>query len=142
YSVTSQVHVVFTSLADDLTLLSLDSNSRITPKPGQLNHPGITTAQQPMSATLGSAIQDTANITGLVNAFPTDTVTFNLYDNASASAPPVFTNTVTITLPPGGDTATASSGPYTPLTTGTFYWVATFNGDSNNLAVNTGPTDE
>ena len=41
-----------------------------------------------------------------------------------------------------GSTATATSAGYTATATGTDYWVATFNGDSNNAAVTSGATAE
>ena len=41
-----------------------------------------------------------------------------------------------------GSTATATSAGYTATATGTDYWVATFNGDSNNTAVTSGATAE
>src|SRR5262249_57706403 len=43
----------------------------------------------------------------------------------------LFSDTETVTLGAGG-TATATSAGYTSQNTGTDYWVATFNGDSNN----------
>ena len=41
-----------------------------------------------------------------------------------------------------GSTATATSASYTTTATGTDYWVATFNGDSNNSKVTSGATAE
>ena len=50
------------------------------------------------------------------------------------------TSTDTVTL--SGSTATATSAGYTATATGTDYWVATFNGDSNNSSVTSGATAE
>ena len=63
---------------------------------------------------------------------PTGTVTFNLYSNSTGSGTPLFTDTETLS---GG---TATSTGYIATATGTDYWVATYNGDSNNAAVTSG----
>jgi hypothetical protein len=102
--------------------------------------PAINTSQQPASATVGSSIADTATVTGLVNASSSDTVTFDLYNNPTASGTPLFTDTETVSL--SGGTASATSAGYTTTATGTGYWVATFNGDSNNNAVTSGTAAE
>src|ERR1019366_4797908 len=174
--------------------------------------PTINSAAQPAQAAVGGSIADMATISGGFN--PTGTVTFNLYNNATATGPALFTdtesvsgnigtiaasptgatesgNTVTITttsatgiatgdsvtitglkypdfdgtftvtgtpsttsftftdavtgLPgTGGGTVsktssifTATSAGYTPTSTGTDYWVATYNGDTNNASAGT-----
>src|SRR5208282_340836 len=97
----------------------------------------INTSQTPTSATVGSSVSDTATVTGLVNANSSDTVTFKLYNNSSGTGTPLFTSSpVTVTL--SGGTATATSPGYASSATGTDYWVATFNGDSNNSVVTSG----
>ncbi len=95
-----------------------------------LPSPSITTTQKPASATVGSPIADMATVSGGNN--PTGTVTFNLYNNSTATGTPLFTDTETLS---GG---TATSAGYTPSATGTDYWVATYNGDSNNASVTSG----
>ncbi len=92
--------------------------------------PTINSAAQPASATVGSPIADTATVTG--GSSPTGTVTFNLYSNANATGTPLYTDTESLV------NGTASSKNYTPTATGTDYWVATYNGDSNNTLVSTG----
>ena len=67
---------------------------------------------------------------------PTGTVTFNLYSNSTATGPALFTDTETLS---GG---TATSKGYTATATGTDYWVATYNGDSNNNSVTSGTAAE
>jgi hypothetical protein len=94
----------------------------------------ISTTQQPASATVGSAIADQATVSGGDN--PTGTVTFRLYDNPTEQGPALFTSTKTLV---GG---VATSAGYTTTTTGTYYWVATYNGDVNNSSLSCGPTDE
>ena len=69
-------------------------------------------------------------------ASPTGTVTFNLYDNPSASGTPLFTDTETLS---GG---TATSAGYTTTASWTDYWVATYNGDSNFDSVTSGAGSE
>ena len=73
---------------------------------------------------VGLGIDDKATVTGFN---PSGTVTFNIYDNPSAGGTPLYTNTETVS---GG---VATSAYFPPTTPGTYYWVATYNGDSNNL---------
>src|SRR5581483_6279881 len=89
--------------------------------------PVISTLQQPASATVGASIADQATVSGGYS--PTGTVTFKLYNNATASGSPLFTDTETLV---GG---TATSASYVSAATGTDYWVATYNGDGNNVSV-------
>jgi hypothetical protein len=96
--------------------------------------PAINTSQQPASATVGSSIADKATVSGGDN--PTGTVTFNLYNNSNGTGTPLFTDTETLV---GGS---ATSNGYTATAAGTDYWVATYNGDSNNSAVSSGTSAE
>ena len=97
--------------------------------------PSIKTTQQPATATVGTSISDIATVSGGDN--PTGTVTFSLYNNASASGTPLYTDA---DEPLTSGVATAKG--YTATATGTDYWVATYNGDSNNSPVTSGATDE
>jgi hypothetical protein len=97
---------------------------------GPVAIPSINTSQQPPTATVGASIADKATVTGGSN--PTGTVTFKLYNNPNGTGPALFTDTETLV---GG---TATSAGYTATATGTDYWVATYNGDSNNNAVTSG----
>ena len=96
--------------------------------------PSINTSQQPATATVGTLIADKATVSGGYN--PTGTVTFNLYNNSTASGTPLFTDTETLS---GG---MATSTGYTATATGTDYWVATYNGDTNNKSVSSGTAAE
>ena len=92
--------------------------------------PGLTTNASPASAAVGSAIKDTATLTGGDN--PTGTITWSLYgpnDNACTGTP-LTTSAVTVT----GD-GPYTSPPLTPSTAGTYHWVATYSGDTNNNGV-------
>ena len=97
--------------------------------------PTIVTLDWAPSVTVGDTISDTAMVSGGYNA--TGTVTFNLYDNPTASGTALFTDA---DEPLSG--GVASSTGYTTTATGTYYWVATYNGDSNNSVVSSGDTEE
>src|SRR6185437_11762318 len=96
--------------------------------------PAINTTQQPAGATVGTPIADKATVSGGFN--PTGTVTFNLYSNPNGTGTPLFTDTEALA---GGS---ATSATYVATATGTDYWVATYNGDSNNVSVTSGTKDE
>lgn len=68
------------------------------------------------------SVTDTATVSG-VN--PSRTVTFRLFSDLSCSNQ-VFTSTNALT---GG---TATSGPATPPTPGTYFWTARYDGDAAN----------
>ena len=109
--------------------------------PGTLNFanvakatPTINTSQQPASATVGTSIADKATVTGWYN-------------------PPVRSRSTCTTTRRHGHApvhghrdarrgGTATSAGYTATATGTDYWVATYNGDSNNNAVTSGTAAE
>jgi hypothetical protein len=97
--------------------------------------PAINTQQQPASATVGSSIADKATVSGGDN--PTGTVTFNLYSNPNGTGTPLFTDANEPLV-----NGVATSKGYTATATGTDYWVATYNGDSNNAKVSSGTADE
>ncbi len=140
YSITTQIHTQFTSVAGSETTLSVLDNNRITPS--SMASPAITTSQQPASASVGSSIADQATVTGLVSPQSGDTVTFNLYSSATTqnSSTLLFTDTEPLSI--SGSTGTATSAGYTATATGPDYWVATFNGDSTNSPVTSGATAE
>jgi hypothetical protein len=96
--------------------------------------PTIATSQQPASTTVGSQVADKATVSG--GNSPTGTVTFNLYNNPTASGTPLFTDSEPLS---GGS---ATSAGYTSTATGTDYWVATYNGDSSNSPVSSGLATE
>jgi hypothetical protein len=110
---------------------SVSSGAALEPVTITPASPSINTSQQPASATVGTSIADKATVTG--GDSPTGSVTFKLYSNSTASGTPLFTS-APVTLSSG----TATSPGYTATATGTDYWVATYNGDSNNYAVTSG----
>jgi uncharacterized repeat protein (TIGR01451 family)/fimbrial isopeptide formation D2 family protein len=90
--------------------------------------PAIATAAS-ADVTVGGQISDVATVSGGFG--PTGTVTFVLYgpDDATCSAP-IFTS-ANRTLSAGH----ATSAAFTTSQTGTYRWIATYNGDANNHAI-------
>ena len=80
--------------------------------------------------TLGSAIHDTATLTG-GNA-PTGTITFKVFSTTSCATP--ITTFVTRGTAVSG-TGTYTSASFTPAAAGTYYWTARYSGDTNNNSV-------
>jgi Domain of unknown function DUF11 len=100
--------------------------------------PSITTTQQPASAVVGSTVADQATVSGLVDPSSGDTVTFDLYSSSTTQNASTLLYSSTVPLGSG----TATSGSYTTKSTGTDYWVATFNGDANNGSVSSTASGE
>jgi hypothetical protein len=81
------------------------------------------------SIVVGSAISDTATLTG--GSTPTGTVTFNVYgpNNPNCTGAPAFTVNGVVQA---NATATVSVNP---VQAGTYRWIASYNGDSYNNSV-------
>ena len=96
--------------------------------------PSITTAASADIA-LGGELSDEATVSGLVNPVPGGSVTFRLYPPSApaCTGAPVFSDTQVVAL--AGTTATATSGTFTPTVAGVYRWVATYDGDANNMPV-------
>ncbi len=107
----------------------LDANEVST---GTKVNPAIATTAS-AAVTQGSAIMDTAILTGGFN--PTGTITFNLFgpNNATCTGTPVFTATVAV-----NGTGNYVSPAFVPVTSGSYRFVASYSGDANNNAA--GPT--
>src|SRR5208337_2489213 len=108
------------------------SGAALEPVTITLVTPSINTSQQPASAAVGTSIADQATVTGGYK--PTGNVTFNLYNNPNGTGTPIFTDA----NEPLNSNGVATSTGYTATSTGTDYWVATYNGDTNNNAVTSG----
>jgi uncharacterized repeat protein (TIGR01451 family) len=100
---------------------------------GQLTTPTITTSAGP-NVVLGSgnALTDMATLSG--GNSPTGTITFTLFDPTSTT---VYTNTVMVT---GNATYHSTdtgmtTGSAVPTMAGTYQWVVSYSGDSNNDSV-------
>ena len=80
---------------------------------------------------LGTAISDTATVTGgpAPAPTPTGTVVFTLFGpgDPTCTGAPIFTSAA-IPLA-GGPPPTANSGPFTPTAPGSYQWVAAYSGD-------------
>jgi hypothetical protein len=94
--------------------------------------PAITTSASPTTAPYGSAVGDTAMLTG--GADPRGTITFRLYgpNDASCSGTPAFVV----------EQEVIANGSYpsptpTPTLAGAYRWVATYSGDARNNTVST-----
>ncbi len=97
--------------------------------------PTIATTPTPSSVVVGGSITDTATVSG--GHSPTGTVTFNLFapGNATCTGTPAFTSTNPLAVTPP---FTSTSGPFVPGAVGTWHWVATYNGDANNMTASSG----
>ena len=85
--------------------------------------PTITTSVSAMTITAGTVGYDTSSIT---NAIAGTTVTYNLFAGvcpANASNVPIFTSTVNV----NNNGTVPNSNSYTFNTSGSYYWVATYN---------------
>jgi hypothetical protein len=119
---------------DDPTGMPSVTISYTVPPPPPPPSVAISTNQQPASATVGSPIADKATVSR--GSSPTGTVTFKLYSNSTASGTPLFSDTEALSG------AVATSAGYTATATGTDYWAATYNGDTNNGSVSSDPAAE
>ncbi len=78
----------------------------------------------------GASIHDVATVKGLTSD-ATGTVAFSLWNNATCTGTPVFTDT----KPLGAVTshqASATSASFTVTNAGDYNWVASYSGDANN----------
>jgi len=85
--------------------------------------------------TIGGSISDTATLSGASG--PTGTMTFNAYSNAACTTSVFSISTTTLVGPDGSGNFTASSGNFTPLAAGTYYWIASYGNDPNNAPATT-----
>ena len=87
----------------------------------------------------GTTVTDTAVLAG--DSSPTGTITFSLYgpsDTADCTGTPVDTEPAAVT---GNGSYTTPIG-YTPTATGTYWWTASYGGDSSNSAASSACGDE
>ncbi|HET9443808.1 MAG TPA: Ig-like domain-containing protein [Acidimicrobiales bacterium] len=91
--------------------------------------PAITT-QAPPTGEVGDPVSDVATLTGGQN--PGGTITFKLFGpgDEQCTGAPVFTSEV-----PVNGNGTYTSGSFTPMSAGTYRWVAAYSGDAGNAAV-------
>ncbi len=101
--------------------------------------PSIVTTQQPASGNIGDTYKDTATLSGGVNLDGTGSITFKLYSAADCGGTVLDTETVG-SISANGDYTTPTG--FKIQNAGTYYWVASFSGDSNNKAFTSGCNDE
>jgi hypothetical protein len=88
--------------------------------------PTLTTTASP-SVSVGNAIFDTATLAGGAST-PTGSITFKAFTNSNCTGL-VFTNTKSVS---GNGTYVSDS--FVPATSGLYYWVASYSGDTHNTA--------
>jgi uncharacterized repeat protein (TIGR01451 family) len=93
--------------------------------------PTLITTPSPTTATPGATLQDSATLAGGFS--PTGSIAFSLYAPGvdPTVGPAAFTEPVTVS---GNGTYHTTVG-FVANATGTWHWVATYNGDSNNIEV-------
>jgi uncharacterized repeat protein (TIGR01451 family) len=113
-----------------------NANERVTVRPA---NPTISTTPSPSTVMLGGRLQDVADLTGGFD--PTGSITFSLYAPGvdPTVGPATYMETVTGV---NGDGTYQTTVGFVANATGTWHWVATYNGDSNNNSVSSGPLDE
>src|SRR4051794_2431728 len=100
-----------------------DTNESVVVSPAK---PAISTTAS-ATVTVGGKVSDTAHLSGGFN--PTGTVTFKLYGPDDANCSKVAVLTTTKPVNGNGDYVSAE---FTTLKAGTYRWVASYSGDSNN----------
>jgi hypothetical protein len=96
--------------------------------------PSIVTSVSSPTVTLSAGtLGDNATVNGRVNPVSGATVTFRLYgpNDATCAGTPVFSSTVSYPVAGGS----VPSATFTPTQAGTYRWIASYNGDANNLPV-------
>jgi hypothetical protein len=93
--------------------------------------PSIATLASPDTALGVGQLSDQATVTGLVSQVGPQTVTFDLFgpSDPACAGTPIFTSTVPLS------NGVAVSASFTPVDVGTYRWVATYDGDVNNVSV-------
>jgi hypothetical protein len=98
--------------------------------------PAISTTPSAGGPVGSTTVTDAASLTG--GSSPTGTITFNLYGQPGCTDKPLDTETVTVT----GNGSYSTPTGYTPTATGTYWWTASYGGDSGNAQVSSGCGDE
>ena len=101
--------------------------------------PKIVTTQEPAAGSTTDSFKDKATISGLVTPDGTGDLTFNLYPSADCKGTPLDTETIK-GITQNGDYETPNGVQLD--TAGTYYWVASFNGDNFNDSASSGCNDE
>jgi uncharacterized repeat protein (TIGR01451 family) len=102
------------------------------------NQPTISTTQDPASGSAGDTFKDKATLSGSVNQDGSATITWKLYPQQDCTGTPLDTESVSVDADNTFETPTGVE----LKAAGTYYWVASFGGDSNNLSASSGCNDE
>src|SRR5207244_2846581 len=104
--------------------------------------PAIATTQDPASGTVGESFKDKAKLSGLFGAHAGGSVSWKLYSNKScdASEGGVLASEGPVSVDGDGEYSTPQGA--SPTQAGTYYWVASYSGDSNNKEATSGCADE
>src|SRR5205807_2161352 len=97
--------------------------------------PAIKTTQAPAAGLVGGVFKDKATTSGLFGATPGSTITWKLYTNPRCEGTPAAEDgTARVTANATYETPTGAA----PTSAGTYYWVASYSGDKNNVAAQSG----
>lgn len=111
----------------------------VPPRQVSISNCSSLTTNATQSVTIGSAISDTATLSG-VGATAGGTITFNVYgpNDANCSGTSKYSTTIPVSGPGNySSDPTPNSDPsddFVPATVGTYRWTADYSGDANNLA--------
>ena len=100
--------------------------------------PSIITTQDPASGSVGDTYKDQATLSGTFQQDGSGSITWTLYPQDDCSGTPLGTDTVSV----NADGTFETPNGVTVNRGGTYYWVASFNGDSNNGSATSGCADE
>ena len=100
--------------------------------------PSITTTQVPASGSVGDTFRDKATLSGTFHQDGSGSITWTLYPNDDCTGTPLATKSVSVNADGTYETPTG----VVLNSAGTYYWVAAFSGDSNNLSATSGCADE
>jgi len=95
--------------------------------------PALTTTATPSTVTIGQPVADVAHLSGGLN--PTGTITFNLYGPTPTDCTGTPVASVTTTVNGDGDYTSPTT---TPTVAGSYVWVASYTGDTNNVPLQNG----
>ncbi|HKD94192.1 MAG TPA: DUF11 domain-containing protein [Gaiellaceae bacterium] len=101
--------------------------------------PQITTQTDPASGSVGDLYKDKATLSGTFNPDGSASIDWTLYPNDDCSGTPLGTDSVS---PINADGTFETPNGVTVNKAGTYYWVASFTGDSNNKSAQSGCADE
>ncbi len=101
--------------------------------------PSLLTSQQPAAGGIGDTYKDTATLSGAAGLDGSASIRFSLYGAAGCGGEPLDTETVSSVNANGHYT---TPNGFAIQNAGTYYWVASFSGDSDNKPVQTGCNDE